>query len=154
MCKAINLSLKFIVMFNLAILSFLVTGWLLYFSFAVPYKSHKRHYRNRAKKGVYIPSPPSPNCGSLVNASFCEEDSNYPPQSVLDRIAKSLGEHEKTAMMANSVDFDFYNSYRGNHDYGGDYVEKQYDSEMKVCPSKKQRVVPRFGSTAKDGSKR
>ena len=141
-------------MFNLALatlsLSLLVTE-LLKFGFGVPYKGHQRHHRNRAKKVGYIPSS---NCGSVLNASFCEEDANYPPQSVLNKIAKSLGEHEKTAMVANSVDFDFYNSYRRNHDYGGDYVEKQYDSEMKVCPSKKQRVVPRFGSTAKDGSKR
>ena len=139
-------------MLNLAILSFLVTGWLLYFGFAVPNKSHQRHHRrNRDKIVSYIPSP---NCGSLVNASFCEEDANYPPQSVLNRIAKSLGEDEKNVMMANSVDFDLYNSYRRNQDYGGDYVEKQGDRGTKVCSSHKQLVQPRTAHRAKDGAKR
>ena len=129
-------------MFNLAILSLIVTE-LLYLGLGVPYKGHRRHHQ-RARKGGFIPSS---NCGALQNATFCEEDANYPPQSLLNRIARRLGKDEKTALLAASVDYEMYNSDRRNQDYGGDYVDKQLGRGTRVCAAIKKHIAPRSGTT-------
>ena len=90
----------------------------------------------------------------MINATFCEDDANYPQPSVINKIAKKLGEDQKAAMRANSVEYKLYNAKRRNHDYGGDYVEKQGDRGTKVCESIKQKITPRSGKRVKDGSKR